>query len=495
MIAELIRNIEEKTEVRQNLSRLRQESREEPAKSELQAALKGREEMLTELLASEDAKTRKNAVLLMGEVGTAVYLKPIYEAYEKEEQLFVKSAYLTALRAFDYRAYLPALKKRMDLLSKMTPAVEEKKHITEEMRELSELIVTMEGVEKHEFTGYRKSSELILLANRRQMEVTERQITEDAAQHFGAGIKVQTKRLDRLLPIRTYQELLFIIPKMNSCEQDAVLAAQKIAQSDLLQFLLERHEGGIPFYFRVEVKSKMPLDKKSIFVKKLTAEIEKTTKRAFINSPSNYEFEIRLIENSEKKFNMLVKLLTIPDERFSYRKVSIAASIKPVNAALLVELAKDYMKVDAQVLDPFCGVGTMLIERQKVVKGNTAYGIDILEDAIVKARINTEEAGQIIHYINKDFFDFEHEYLFDEIFTNMPFAFAHKTEEEIQELYVHFFDSAKIHLKQDSTVIMYTHNADLVRRLAPGRGYTIQKQFEIMTREGTYLIILTPSFT
>lgn len=38
--------------------------------------------------------------------------------------------------------------------------------------------------------------------------------------------------------------------------------------------------------------------------------------------------------------------------------------------------------------------------------------VDIQEDAIVKARINTRAAGQIIHYINRDFFRFEHAYLF-----------------------------------------------------------------------------------
>jgi len=54
---------------------------------------------------------------------------------------------------------------------------------------------------------------------------------------------------------------------------------------------------------------------------------------------------------------------TLPDKRFVYRKNAIAASIHPSAAALMMELASPYLKEDAQIMDPFCGVGTMLIER------------------------------------------------------------------------------------------------------------------------------------
>ena len=115
------------------------------------------------------------------------------------------------------------------------------------------------------------------------------------------------------------------------------------------------------------------MDKKVKIVIRFSCELERLSGRKLINSASDYEIELRLIENKEHKLNMLLKLYTIEDDRFSYFKKHIAASLKPVNAALMVELAKDYMVSDAQVLDPFCGVGTMLIERQKAVKANTSY--------------------------------------------------------------------------------------------------------------------------
>lgn len=496
MVKELFENIIKGIDVRQNLSKLRQEIKVTANRNELLALVGEDGRMMIEikqLLTSDDAKTRKNAALLMGDLELQDFCDSLFQAYEAEDQMFVKSSYLTALRPFNYYEYLPNFKQRLDELAGTELTIDNKKHIEEEMRALTELIVEVEGIATHEFTGYTKSYECVLLTNRINAKVTEEQIKKIPAceaKTFTAGVLVKTSNLFNILPIRTYSELLFMVSGMNTCEMEAVAAAAKIAKSNLLDFMSESHSGSAPFYFRVEIKSKMPLDKKSAFAKKFSSELERLSERRFLNSPSNYEFEIRLIENKLGNFNVLVKLNTIEDHRFDYRKENIAISIKPVNAALLVALAKEYMIPDARVLDPFCGVGTMLIERQKVVKANTSYGIDILAEAIEKAKINTDAAGQIIHYVNKDFFDFTHEYVFDEIFTNMPFAIGRKTEEEIYELYSKFFETAKNFLTHDGTIIMYSHNRNYVKQLALAHRFTIIDEFTIMEKEETFLFIL-----
>ena len=111
-------------------------------------------------------------------------------------------------------------------------------------------------------------------------------------------------------------------------------------------------------------------------------------------------------------------------------------------------------------------------------------------DAIEKAKINTEAAGQIIHFVNRDFFDFTHDYRFDEIFTNMPFAIGRKTEEEIYDIYEGFFRRAKSFLEKEGKIIMYTHNRDYVIRLAKENGYVILKEFNILAKEETQLFII-----
>lgn len=494
MIKEYWNEIKEQKDVRQNLSRLRQEIKKAGTAAGVLYVTAGSEETLTGLLRSEDAKTRKNAALLMGDLGRKEFLKPIYEAYEKEQQRFVRSSYLNAMKNFDYRDYIKQLKQRLDELSRTEVTPENEKHHMEELRELSALIVTMEGISTHTFHGWDQTYDIMLLTNRNFAEVTKKELLELApdakAKTVGAGVMARVFDLHWLPHIRTYQEILFSIPGMQACPMDPVRAAKTLMDSGLMDFLNKSHRGKPPYYFRVGFKSKRPLDERSQFVKKLSAQIEKQSGRKLINNPSRYEIELRFIENKEGNCNLLVKLYTLRDERFWYRLEVMPTSIKPVNAALTAALAKDYMKEDAQVLDPFCGAGTMLIERHKAVPANTTYGIDIQAEAIEKAKVNTGEAHQIIHYINRDFFRFTHEYLFDEVITNMPFAIGRITEEEVFDLYQRFFGSVAKYLKEEAVMILYSHNYGYVENMAPKNGFEIAKKYELSKKEGAYVFIL-----
>lgn len=494
MINKYWNEIKENRDVRQNLSKIRQEIKKAGSGVPFLYAIAGEEGRLISLLEAEDAKTRKNAALLMGDLGRKEFLQPVYEAYEKEQQRFVRASYLTAMKNFDYRVYMKPLKQRLEEMRREEAAPEQEKHYMEELRELSALIVAMEGVSAHTFHGWDETYDIILLTNRNFAETTRKELMELAPETkskiVGAGVMARVPDLHWLPHIRTYQEILFSIKGMKPCTMEPVEAAKTLLDSGLMEFLDKSHKGKPPFYFRVEFKSKRPLDERSTFVKKLSGQIERLSERKLINTTSNYEVELRFIENKEGNCNLLVKLYTLRDERFSYRREFMPTSIRPVNAALTVALAKDYMKEGAQVLDPFCGVGTMLIERHKTVPANTTYGIDIQEEAIEKARINTEAAHQIIHYINRDFFRFTHEYLFDEIITDMPFAIGRMTEEEVFEIYKRFFQSVSTYLKDDAVIILYSHNYEYIQSLAPNCGFKIKKKYEISKKEGTYVVVL-----
>ncbi len=490
MIRETFEEIVKQQEVRANLSKLRKELKEPGAKHALLYYIGPNEEIFQKLLFHEDAKVRKNAALVMGDLAVKTDLLPLINAYEREEKLFVKSSYLAAIKNFDYSQFVGLFKERLEKLSKVEITDENRKHLSEEMRALSDLIVAEEGVKMHGFNGFNEESTLVLLTNRDQIPATQEQLKSMRTKAFNAGLMVKTDDLESVLEVRTFEELLFIIEDMKVLSGDCMTCAKQIAESSLLSFLEKRHKGKAPFYFRIELKAKWDLAKKSAFTKKLSSEIERLSNRSLINTTSNYEVELRLIENKDGNFNTLVKLYTLFDKRFRYRKEVLPTSIRPVNAALTVELAKPYMKENAQVLDPFCGVGTMLIERHKAVPANTTYGIDIYGEAIDKARVNTEAARQIIHYINRDFFAFKHDYLFDEIITDMPFAIGRKTEDEITFLYLNFFKKAKEHLKEDGIIIMYSHNKDLVRKFSGKYGFVIKEEFVISMREGTYVYVL-----
>lgn len=496
MVRELYENAVRGIDTRQNLSALRSAVKDDAGMNDLFELVEDDLGTMTGFLDSDDPKVRKNAALLMGELDMSDFIQPLVDGYRKESQLFVRSAYLEALKGYDIEEYLPFFKGRVKELSDTEITPENRKHVDEELKALTELIVSCEGISRHEFTGFKRleaDTEGILITNRLNMDTTRLQLEECGVKvlPFKGGVRFSTDNLTFLRKIRTYSDVLFVIPGCRTCEFEPEKAAAMLAGSGLMKLLYRLHggENGQPFYFRVELKSALDMEKKGKFVRRFSGELERQSKRTLINSASDYEIELRLIENKEHKLNILLKLYTIEDERFSYFRKHIAASIKPVNAALLVELAKEYMVSDAQVLDPFCGVGTMLIERQKAVKANTSYGLDISAEDVAGAKLNTEAAGQIVHYINRDFFTFEHEYLFDEIFTDMPFAMNDKVTLELDNIYRRFFTCANRHLTMEGRIIMYSRNPQMAVKYSKSAGYRILKRIVISEKNNAELMI------
>lgn len=491
MLRDHYENIVNGVDVRQNLIEIKKLLKQENNKIALLYYLAGKYELLYSLLFHEDAKVRKNVALIMGELAVPEFMNKLYEAYNKEEKLFVKADYLEALKHFDYRDLIDELKERLAYLVEGQFEKTSMKHINEEKKLLTNMILDIEGASKHTFNGYHVFSDLILLTNRDHREVTLNEIKNGRAKTFNAGVVVRTRDLEEILRIRTYSEMLFRLKDALTVSNDAKSAAEEILKGGLLDFLNIRHKEKAPYYFRLEIKSKMLLSEKSTFAKRLAAELENGSGRDLINSTSNYEVEIRLVENKEGLFNVLIKLYTIADERFSYRKHAVAASIAPVQAALMVALAKEYLKEGAQVLDPFCGVGTMLIERNKLVPATPMYGIDSFGEAIDKAIINSRCDHTVINFINRDFFDFKHDYLFDEIFTNMPTKGGRKTEDEMAMLYNNFFKKALTVLKDEAIIVMYTRDRDLVQKgVLQNKAYHILREYSISKKEGAYLYII-----
>ena len=495
MVQKIWNKILNKEEVRQNLSKLRELVKEEKNKTLCKKLAEEKILVLENLLDSTDPKTRKNTALLIGDLGLQSLCMNLWRAYEKEETLFVKSSYLAAMGKMDVTAFLKPMKARVQNLSSMEVEAQNQKHIREELQELRKMILSIEGIKKHKFIGWREPSEVILLANRRHLEAVLQELkllpeipTFDA-KLMNAGIRLKTPVLEPLMEVRTWQEMLFLVPGMKTCEKDPQKAADTMASSKLLEFLEARHKGEFPFYFRVELKMKEEKEKQK-FLKKFLQALEEKTSGKLLNSASDYEVELRLVENKDGKFNVMVKLYTLEDHRFDYRKEVVASSIRPVNAALLVQLAKEYMIEEARVLDPFCGVGTMLIERQKKMGADTSYGLDIFEEAIEKAKRNTLLAEQVIHYINRDCFTFTHEYLFDEIFTNMPFVQGRKTPLEIYEIYEKFFETARKLIRTGGVIILYSHDKAYVDKLSLKHGFEIMKKEQVNVKEDTWIYVL-----
>lgn len=482
--------IKNRIDIRKNLIALRSEVQKEDGKKALAYSLAGDFSVFEELLSHEDAKVRKNAALLLADMECEEMSECIWEAYKKEQTLFVRGDYLKALNRFDCRAYLQEMKDRMRTMEESTPLPEEEKHFRSEYTQLKYIVMRYDRPTKHKFNGYEKCHEIILMTNRNQREATRRQLEEEHVKMLAGGMRFSTTRLKEILTIRTYSEMLFPIKGAPFLDGSPERMAGQLMESDMMKFLLENHWGDPPFYFRLETRSTLLIDQKVDLVKKVSSALERLSKGQLLNTTSGYEIELRLVAGKDGRFIPLLKMFTVPDWRFAYRKECLPTSIAPVNAALIMELSKEYLKEDAQVLDPFCGVGTMLVERGRLTPVRSMYGIDILSEAIEKARENASIAHLVINYINRDFFDFRHDYLFDEIVTNMPGVGKTRDICSLTTLYNRFLDKIPEVMEKGGVIIAYTMAHELLRQCLRNRtAFIPEKEYCINEREKSYLHI------
>ena len=467
---------------REDLIEIRASLKKDPKlKEELRNALL-QENLLLPLLYSEDKKTRKNAALLIGELSLDDCAVKLFEAYRKEETLFVRPAYLEALLLLKSKGFEKELEEYLIKLEKTDFIPEEQKHVTEEIRLLRELTGKM--TEKpHTFTGFAGPAELLLNTSKGFEKMTAESLSALNPRIIPGGVRVSAKFLRDVLQVRTYEEMLFFIPGLKPAEFTPEAIAVAVAGSNLLMFLDRRHkEQSRAYRFRIELKGKMDAEKRSKFIKKLSGELETQTNYTLINSTGDYELELRIFPRKDGKADCLMKLFTIQDVRFSYRTETVSAGLKPATAALAVAFAKPYLKENAQVLDPFCGAGTLLFERAALSKVKNLYGIDTYGKAVEKARINSKNAGITANFINRDFFDFKHEYLFDEIITELPDVKENATAGEkadMKLMYRHFLEKACTHLTDDATVTVLVRDAELLEPYFEKFGFKIEAKAEL----------------
>lgn len=489
MLDKIYQNIKDEKDVRGDLILLKSEIKDEQSKKKLLKLLHSEGEVFMRLLKHEDPKVRKNAALILGRLKYNKSLEALYQAYVEDAQLYNKSAYLKAIEALDYDPLRQCLSDRLTYLLHEDIPEENKKHIREEIACLQKMLLRGRNIQKHSFQPGDGALTVILTTNPQYREVTARQIAAGDIFLLPMGIKTTTKNLKQIQEIRTYSELLFPIPLRSQIMEEPIQAAKVLAESDLLTFLEKVHHAKDVFYYRLGIVSPMSLNKRSTFIKKCAYELESRLERRIINTPSHYEVEIRLYQKKDKTFFPVLRLYTLEDKRFRYRKHSVAASLAPAAAALVFELAAPFLKDKAQVLDPFCGVGTMLIERDIKKETRVMYGIDYFHEAIVKAKENTALAGRQVYYINRDFFTFSHEYAFDEICTNMPEKGQGERKEQ-DEFYRQFFIKAIKLLKPDGIILMISKEQGIVKKHLRLNGLTLKKEYCLNEKECSYLFII-----
>ncbi len=490
MVSQLIQNILKGMDVRQSLSSLKAAIKEEENYKKAKELL-GDAKAVADLLDDSDPKVRKNAAALLGDLKAKEQADALYHAYKKEGQMFVRSIYLKALAKTDASPYIPMLKEQYDALIQYKPKEEEKKHVSEELRALEQILRQQENT-SHTFSGWNKKLLIFLTTGPAFQEVTGKQLSGEKISYNSLGVRAVVDNLRDVVKIRTFRELLFPLAIKEEITTDSKPqeTGAALISSNLLALLEKCHKEPGPFYFRLEVRCGMDLKERSLYAKKAAHTLEELSGRKLVNSTDDYEFEVRLLAGKEGKLHGFLKMNTIPMERFFYRVHIISASIHPSLAALLMELSAPYLKERGNVLDPCCGVGTMLVERCKKIPAGEVYGVDIYGEAIAGAKENIKLAGISANLIKRDYFEFQHKYLFDEIIANLPMR-GKKTKEEQDMFYRDFFKKSKEHLVKGGIMVLYCNeNAFVKKQLRLHPEFHLVKEFEIRPKDGFTLSII-----
>ncbi len=540
-LEQLLEQVKKDRDVRQNLIQIRQSISLEPLRRSFMYMLEGDFSLLYKLLEHEDPKVRKNAALILGMTDDEDVLPELFDAWEREETLFVREDYLKAISALDYREYLPRLRARIETLEsedmlrrsggeenglrhdtglsgaqgemgsdradglsrdersgdggqKGNPLWDNEKHLLSELSMLRSMVSRYEKRRKHHFIKMNPAPELILRTNVLHADVTAKMVKSGTVRVMRGSVHVKGGDLREILQIRTWMECLLTIPGARPVSGDEKMIAGRLRDLKIANYLNFLHEdNGDAWRYRIELLSpEYTGQKKGEFIRRIASRLDALERGKMINSDSDYEVELRLIGRKDGSFIPMLKLFTLPDERFSYRRETTAQSTSAHLAALAMELARPYLKDGAQVLDPFCAAGTLLVERCMVTGADPVYGTDRFAEAVEKAKINSANTSCVhhapIHYINRDFFDFTHDYPFDEIIADLPGG----AKEGPLAFMGRVLTKAVSLLKNEAVMVFLTdHVKELEQAVRETEGAFVETKFLINERTGFTEVILS----
>ncbi|HEY5560626.1 MAG TPA: HEAT repeat domain-containing protein [Clostridiaceae bacterium] len=428
---------------------------------------------LSAFLQDSDPKVRKNACGIIGEMADADYLEALYTAYDSETQLFVRSSYVLAIGncgdtsdAARLQDILEALLIKEKASEDTLSLVKNEKHIIEEKLSLTKVITKLAPTPPHTFLGFKTPVPMVLTAMDDQFLTTLKDLYQKSIKGslVNDGILIREMDLDKVYSCRTFYELLYPLTDCKNLQFDYKVITNAIIKSKVVDLLKESHEivNGDPFCYRVELNTMEDNSERSEFVKSLARELDELSSGSLKNSPSSYEVEIRIIEK-KKLCSVFMKLYSFRDKRFDYREKVLAASINPITAAIVIKAIEKWLKPTAKVIDPFCGTGTMLVERAKAKDFLSLTGVDIYKAAIEAATINSTLANLNIALLAKDILEFSPLSLFDEMITNMPFESRGGANNLNKDLYSGFINGIPRFVRPGGMVFLYTVEKNLLK--------------------------------
>lgn len=406
-------------------------------------------------LTGADPKARKNAARLVGALEKQVDVPALIDALSREETRFVRPSMILALGALGGEAAAAYL---LALPEPQANDPTEEKHAREEAEALRRARARLTPAKTHAFTGFTRPHSAIVTAPAGfapllQAELAALSITARPAGEDTLSLAVQDVKA--LYRARCFNELLFPLADGIDMRPEAVAKAVRVPFLSLLQDALA---GEPPYAYRVECPD---IPDRAAFISALAHALDGNE---LLNSPSQYEAELRLAVQENGNLRALCKLYPITDPRFLYRKRAIPASMHPATAACVARYAAGYAKNVRRVLDPFCGSGTLLIEWARIKPNCELTGVDIVRGTLDIAKENMEAAGVRAGLVHKDSVGFVARAPYDLVLSNLPFGNRVGTHKENEALYFALCEKLNEWLAPGGVAVLYTMEYSLLSR-------------------------------
>ncbi len=159
----------------------------------------------------------------------------------------------------------------------------------------------------------------------------------------------------------------------------------------------------------------------------------------------------------------------------SYKREHLPASLRPTVAAAMSWLA--HPTPEDIVLDPFCGAGTILIERALLAPVSRVIGGDMRDEAIAMARRNARAADVAVswHVWDAQALPLEDASV-TRVITNLPFGKQIGTREGNEHLYTAVMRQCSRVLQADGVLVALTSEDRLWDRIIREHGWKIVKK-------------------
>lgn len=447
-------------------------------------------------LDSPDAKLRRNAARLMGELKCESYLEPLFSALDSEATRFVRPSILLSIGSCASTASDAALDAARKRLLKHTVAKAhdetEAKHEREERDALSAALARLTPVVKHEYLGFSQPEPVELRVSERLGEALALELKEVGADSaampdkvFSDGVLLKASDIRPLYAARSFYEALLPVARDVRMEPEAI--AHALRANVLERLVFASHTPNAPIGCRIELRladcDRGKTDRAG-FIRQLASLLPKR----LLNTPSDYEMEIRVEQNPHRATStaIYIKLFTVKDERYPYRVNALPASILPANAAALMRFAAPYLNEGARVLDPCCGSGTLLFERERLFGKPPASltGVDIAHKAVDMARENAVAGASKAKFIVNDLARFEADRPYDELVANLPFGNRVGSHSNNEALYKTLADKLTQWLKVDGVAVLYTMESKLLTDCVKAQGGKLELLAHTRTSAG-----------